>query len=44
MAWPYVGRDFATLLRRVLAGERVTHPEGDPYRLIKEVPAKAEVT
>jgi len=36
MAWPLVGRDFATLLRRVVAGQPVTYDSGDPYRLIKD--------
>ena len=41
MAWPHVGRDFATLLRRVIDGKPPTYTEGDPFRLVKDEEANA---
>ncbi len=40
MAWPLVGRDFAQLLRRVIAGKPPTYSHGDPYRLVREEEAE----
>lgn len=36
MAWPHVGKDYATLLKRVLKGQAPTYEDGDPYRLVRE--------
>ena len=36
MSWPNVGRDFATLLHRVVAGKPPTYEDGDQHRLVRD--------
>jgi glycosyltransferase involved in cell wall biosynthesis len=44
MAWPNVGRDFATLLGLVVEGKPIVHPGGDLFRLAKEDGALTDET
>jgi glycosyltransferase involved in cell wall biosynthesis len=36
MSWPNVGRDFATLLHRVVEGKPPTYEDGDRHRLVRD--------